>query len=252
MNRTIKQLIYGSLYLVILGLLGWGIYGLVKPTASCFDQKLNQDEEEVDCGGSNCQSCAIKRLKPIQTSPVQLFPIDEHILSLSFELINPNAAYGAEFTYDIVFDGAQGSESPTVTKRSFIYPAEVKTVVEAGIALPAALPAGASVSLRDLSWRPLAEFSAPRVVVRDVRVEVDGAAHEAAITGVVANQSSRFLPRVVLNAVISDGSGVAIGVSRTLVQDLAPSQERFFKIVVPAIYAAQISPDAVAFFIEAR
>ncbi|MBU6415055.1 hypothetical protein KGQ34_02340, partial [Patescibacteria group bacterium] len=64
------------------------------PQPTCFDNKKNQNEEEVDCGGV-CAPCALKHQEPLALSwPPRFFLIDEHRYDIVAELRNPNLALG--------------------------------------------------------------------------------------------------------------------------------------------------------------
>ena len=51
MSRLSKKFLYGFIYLTILGLIGGGVYlkFFGPDPATCTDQILNQEEEEIDC-----------------------------------------------------------------------------------------------------------------------------------------------------------------------------------------------------------
>jgi len=237
MNRSIKQLIYGTLYLVILGALGWGIYGIAKPTASCFDNKLNQDEQEVDCGGKSCIVCAIRHLKPLQAAPLNLFRVGDQLTAL-LEFRNPNSTYGASsFSYTITLYDSQGTVLGTQQKTSFIYPTEIKNVFATDFGVSAASVArGESViDASSIAWRPLNDFPLPRAIVRSTTVETDSVKHEAVVRGILVNDNSFVMSRATIVAIASDAFHFFVGTSQTLLQAITPQEERPFRIVIPGI-----------------
>jgi len=250
-SRFLKQLIYGSLYLIILLGLGYLLYAPFKAPASCFDNRKNQGETEIDCGGP-CESCELRRLKPIQVSPVSLFSIDGRTVSALFELVNPNTKYGAErFSHKIEFFDSGGRIIDSVTKESFIYPGEIKYIVEPSIEVSGPV-ARAAAEVSGFVWKPIAEFSAPKTQTRDIKIEIKEGAGEARIAGLLINQNSFRISRAVIIAVIHDQSGNRTGFSKTLVLDMEPFEERSFAITIPITDSTGLSRDSVKIFVEAR
>lgn len=237
MNRHIKQLIYGTLYLVILGLIGWGIYAGVRPAPTCFDNKLNQHEEEIDCGGPACLSCAIKKLRPILVRPVTRFRVGDAATAL-LEFQNPNAAYGAsEFRYTLTAYGTSGEVVKTTQKNSFIYPTEIKYIFESDLGVDTARSGNieAMIDPASIVWKSVTEFPLPRMQVRGVRVEFDKAKGQAVVTGTVLNDNSFVVRRANLVAVVLGTLGNPLAASKTLANDIAPGAEDSFRIVIPEI-----------------
>ena len=189
-SRFLKQLIYGAFYLVIIFGLGYGIYASVlQGPASCFDNRENQGEEEVDCGGP-CPSCELKRLKPIQVSPVAIFDIGNGQLSALVELRNPNVSYGANrFSYKLSFYNAAGSEVSSVVKDSFIYPGEIKYIVEAGLNINPREVSRAEARLTNFSWKSIQEFSLPKAQTRAIKVEIKQGETKAVVSGIDVNKN---------------------------------------------------------------
>ena len=135
-NRFIKQLIFGVFYLILFSAIGYGLYFLAwRPASSCFDNRQNQGEEEIDCGGP-CQPCALKNLKPIDIfSQPQLLEIDGQTGALHFQLKNSNDAGADRFSYSVDFYDAGGEKIQSLSNDSFIYARQVKTIVEAPLLL---------------------------------------------------------------------------------------------------------------------
>ncbi|HEY4475390.1 MAG TPA: hypothetical protein VJB92_01565 [Candidatus Paceibacterota bacterium] len=250
-SRFLKQLIYGIFYLAIIFGIGYILYAPFKTPASCFDNRKNQGETEVDCGGS-CLSCDLRHLKDIEISPVQIFPLQDNKLSLLFELKNPNVKYGASrFIYTVSFRDASGVESDSVWRESFIYPGELKTVVEAALDIDQSKTRSARVELSDFSWKPVSEFSLPKTQTRDIRVDIQLGEKRGTVSGIFINQNSFRLARVSISAIFSDTAGVKIGVSKTLIEDVEPFQEKNFTIAIPEGFPA-VSKDLIKFAIESK
>lgn len=236
MSRTIKQLTYGFFYLAILAGIAYGGYLVFRETApSCFDNRRNQGEEEVDCGGP-CESCAIRKLLPLQTK-VEYFPVGDNttvILTLS----NPNLEYGADsFSYTLNFLGSNGQPLFSLIKESFIYPAEAqKVIIEPNLKFNSRLVAGQpELVISNPVWKSVREFSEPQLQTRQVKTEVQGS--QVTVSGILVNRESASFARATVGALVlqqlSDETNRLVGASKTILQNLQPFEERAFKIIIP-------------------
>ncbi len=236
MSRTLKQIIYGFFYLVIIAGIVYGGYLVFRETApTCNDGRQNQGETEVDCGGPNCVSCAIKKLQPIVTK-LEYFGVGNNT-SVILTLSNPNLNYGAEsFTYTINFYNASRQLIFSLVKDSFIYPAEAqKTIVEPNLKFGYLQIAGQpEIVISNINWKPLAEFSMPKVQTRQIVTSVAGS--QATVSGILVNRESTSLSKVTVGLLVYQQlpeSNKLIGASKTILQNLNPFEERSFKITVP-------------------
>ena len=249
-SRLLKQLIYGTFYLAIIFGVGYLFYLPFKFPPSCFDCKLNQSETEIDCGGS-CQPCELKRLKPITISPVTIFDVGGGKLTALFEMRNLNVNFGAErLTYKINFYNSAGTLISSLAKDSFIYPGEIKLVMEAGINLDPRSIIRADTELSGFNWQSVSQFALPKTSTRDLKVEVEPAERRALVSGFLVNENSFKLSQVVLNVVIHNSLGVRVGASKTLLENIQPFEDRNFLVIVPSIDLSDVSRDWVRIGIE--
>jgi hypothetical protein len=233
MTRLSKQLTYGSAYLLLWLLIGYGGYLGVRSAGAptCFDNIKNQNEEAVDCGGL-CQSCAIKQLLPVRFGPVSHAPMGGETM-VFVELQNPNSAFGAErLMYALTFTDASGNVLYTQAEETFIYPSEVKPKIVLGIPVNPTQVSAVTATTTKIVWQPGEAFMAPRVQVREQEVELQPNSLKEFVRGIVKNDNSYNLSRVTIQAVITSGSEL-LSASKTVVQDLTPGEERFFQIILP-------------------
>ena len=128
-KRLRKQLIIGAIFLAIFLSIGAGIYLAVKPQTTCFDNKRNQRETGVDCGGP-CISCDLKNNPPItvQKQPTFFITQDKKI-NIFFQLMDSDAEWGAKsFSYQLTLNGQNG-EIQELNFSDFILPQEIKYVL---------------------------------------------------------------------------------------------------------------------------
>lgn len=236
MSRLLKQIIYGALYLVVFSAIFYGLYSLnIFSAPSCFDNRQNQKEEGIDCGGP-CVSCAIKNLQPFR-SKVEIFGIDGNTNAV-ITLSNPNIDYGAEtFTYTLNFYNQQKEKIFSLSKTSFIYPAEAqKIIIEPNLRISSLGISGSpELIIGNINWKLASEFPEPRVQIRQVKTEISGT--QAIITGILVNRESFSLARVGVGALVyrnlPDSATNLAGASKTVLQNLQPLEERAFNIPVP-------------------
>lgn len=249
-SSFVKQIIFGALYIVMITAVGYGIFTAIRPQATCFDNKKNQKEEAVDCGGP-CESCAIKHLKPITASPVTIVPASADTISTFFELTNPNTTYGAQhITYSLTFYDIQGMVLHTLTRGSFLYPAEIRTIADVGLSLKVAEIVRAEVSLTDTSWVLASGFSKPHIDTRSITIETNIEKNMTIVRGLVVNRSALPLARVSVGAIIKNDIGIPTGISKTVLSTLAAFEERAFSIFIPGSTEGEITSADVKLFIE--
>lgn len=238
-SRLAKQILYGLLYFVVFfGIIGGIYFGLLRSPASCFDNRQNQAEEGVDCGGS-CEPCEIRKLAPLTARTVKVLPTAQGV-TLFAEVRNENPTFGAvSLTYVFEVLDATGRSIKTISGESFIYPSEIKYFVElaAGISLDEARRA--NFRIEGAKWERREEFAAPTLLFREVRHEIraDGS---LATLGVIVNGETVPFRRLVVGALYADQFGEIVGASKTELRDLTPFEERFFQITHLALPGADL------------
>ncbi|MDP1719253.1 MAG: hypothetical protein Q8L24_02395 [bacterium] len=236
MSRTIKQIIYGFFYLVIIAGIVYGGYIIFRETApTCNDNRQNQQETEVDCGGPNCVSCVIRHLQPIAPK-LEYFGVGNNT-SVILTLSNPNLDYGADaLTYTLNFYDVGRKLIFSVMKDSFIYPAEAqKIIVEPNLKFNYLQIAGQpEIVISNVSWKSLVEFPMPKVQTRQIQTSIVGS--QVTVSGILVNRESVSLPKATIGLLVYQQMPEAnrlVGASKTVLQGLRPFEERAFKIFVP-------------------
>lgn len=128
-KRLFKQIIIAFIIGLIVFSIGFSLYLKNKPIATCSDNKRNQKEEDVDCGGP-CIPCDLKYNPPlvIQEEPYFILS-DSNKIDIVFKLLNKNDKWGVKyFSYKInLYDN--NNQKQTVLKNDFILPLELKTII---------------------------------------------------------------------------------------------------------------------------
>jgi hypothetical protein len=249
-SRAVKFFIFGSLYLALFAGVGYLAYRLLFFSyGTCFDNRQNQGESGVDCGGP-CVSCEVKALRPIEVLGTELAAAGSGRTSVLISFKNPNTSHGAaRFTYELTIFDAAGATLAVSERQSFLYAGEIRSVVEAGVPTGSGSAARATVSAEVTAWLPVASFPQPRVEVRNVRAAPGASDGTVTVSGILANREASRLSRVGIHVAIRDRtSPLLVGLSRTLLEDIGPFEERLFTATVPVNdFAAALAGDMVIF-----
>jgi len=233
-NRFLKHLIFGIFYLIIFSLIGWGIFSLVRPTPSCFDQKLNGTETAIDCGGS-CISCQIKDSSGLKILDQKIIPSGDNLYTLYFQLANPLSDFGLnDFTYQIVGFDSVGNEILKQSNQSFIYPQENKYIIEPALKTKAPL-AAVDIKINNTQWISKAEFKKPQI--QYVNLQTQSQQNFISTSGTLINKESSPFFNTVVVALYFKSDGTLIGASRTIVEKLESFSQQDFYLSYPTINA---------------
>ena len=129
MTRQQKQIFYISAYFLIMVVVALLIYVVfLKPTPTCFDNKLNQNESGVDCGGL-CISCELKS-DPIKLNSAAALEKKEVVIVFA-SLRNESVNFGSSnFQYNLALKDFSGQIIHQIDSASFIYPGQAdKTII---------------------------------------------------------------------------------------------------------------------------
>ena len=184
--RLAKQIVYGTVFLIILALIGYGLVRLLyNPAPSCFDNVQNQGETGVDCGGP-CIPCAIKSLQPIQVQSQKAFKASDGT-GVAVEIYNPNPDWGAQsFDYTITLKDQFGHALQTESGKSFIYPGELKYIIEPYIKQDVSTVTSVATQITNPQWISGTVFSKPNIDAQGIRTDKDTQVY---VSGNVVNQS---------------------------------------------------------------
>jgi len=250
-SSFIKQLIYGIFYLAIIFFVGYLFYLAILPEPTCFDGRKNQGEKQVDCGGP-CESCEIRVLEPIEVVKTSVLKASDKQSSVLTEFRNPNIAFGANsFSYRLDFYGAGDVLIESFKKGSFIYPGRIKFIADAGINIAKENIRRVEVTIGNVSWKSISEFSAPNTQVRDIEINKQNDTR-LIVSGVVNNNTSFRLSRVVITVLVSDLFNLPVSVSKTLLENVGAFKEENFSVIIPNETMADVARDSVRVFVEAE
>ncbi len=229
----VKQLIYGAGYLVFFSLIVFLFYlAFLKPAPTCFDNRQNQGEAGIDCGGP-CPSCEIKTLFPIESNWIKYFPNDNQVV-IATEIKNPNLKWAADyFSYTFDIYGENGSKIKSIVKNSFIYAGEIKYLVEVPDVDFKSITS-IKISFSDIDWKTTEEFSKPAVQIREIKTEpASQDPTKVTVSGFIANNNAFPLSKVRVIGFLFNTGNLQISASKTELENIAAFQEELFKLNFP-------------------
>ncbi len=206
----------------------------LKPSPSCFDNKQNQNEEGLDCGGV-CQPCELKEVADIRLLPVRLIEALNGKTSALLEFQNPNLNYGASpFYFDLNFLDKSGKVIKTISSQTVLAPAEIAFRVEPNLDADFDKISRAEIIAGNYQWLSRAQMPAVKIQARDVSIilEKEG---RGRIKAFIKNESSITANSVYVHAIVFNDLASVAGLSRTLIENLRSQEERSVEIIVPLI-----------------
>jgi len=241
MARLAKKLVYGILYLSVLGAVIFGIYEIfVKPPFSCTNLRQDAGEEGVDCGGICSQICLPPDIAPVSImgdTKVFQVPGSPNAAGILGQVQNPNAFFAAK-SFDYVFKlfDEKGDLIESLKGQSFIYAAEIKYLLVPNVVPNVQIPPGhrftsAELSVSNPVWAKSSAFRKPDLAVQNQSTGQSGNFIQA--LGTVLSRESVLVPKVLVAVIFSDSKGPK-GVSQTEIDNLAPGESRNFVVNYPA------------------
>lgn len=125
-KRLFKQLV---LTLILLGIgfsFSYYFYLSSLPQPTCYDNKKNQKEEGIDCGGP-CIPCYLKEENNliVASSPI-IFLRDDNKVDVMFKVKNVLKDWGVKnFSYKLIFTSKEGQQKDFLLN-GFIWPQEIR------------------------------------------------------------------------------------------------------------------------------
>lgn len=134
-KRLRKQIIIALVFFGIFSFIGGGIFLTYRSDPSCFDNKRNQGEEDIDCGGP-CILCELKYNPPLSLADAPVLLINQNNeVDILFKITNSNLDWGAQgFSYKVILIG-EDQEKQEFVKLGFIFPHEIRYFIVPNIAV---------------------------------------------------------------------------------------------------------------------
>jgi hypothetical protein len=223
--RARRQLFYFAAFAVIVGLIGWRVFVYFQPVPTCFDNKQNQNETGVDCGGPCAKKC-LGDVKDLTVVWTRISSSADGKYDVAALVDNGNTYAGLKtLTYRFKLYDERGVTVAIREGVTYLNPAERFMILESGINTKAKIPKRAVLELPEASatdWRRF-EVTKPNViVVRKIFINEPFPTLEA----VLRSSEVKALTDLQVAAVLYDEAQNVLAVSRTTLDNLPAAGER--------------------------
>ncbi len=214
----------------------------VKPVSSCTDNRQNQGEEDIDCGGPSCAPCAVKHAKDIVTYWARIVPLRSGVYDVAAEIENINEAVSSgDVNYAFTLFDGKGAIAER-TGSTFMYAHERTLVTEEAIAADR-IPTGVRFAITGVVWQARADLRPAIVVVRReyaVVEEPDGR-RKSTINAIVRNDTGNDFRRALVQFVALDAQDNLIGANKLVVENFRAGESRSLTAVWPEEFTVAIA-----------
>lgn len=247
MERRLKQFIFGLLYVLIFLGIGYLLFLAWAPKPSCNDQKHNQGEEDVDCGGP-CAACQKGASLVIRQSGAFTIP-GTNRTSFLMEVKNTSSdLWVRKFSYTIGVYNILGAAIPITSGESFVPPGGLRRIIVVGVNIDARDIYKIIPTISNVRWSNAKEFISEPIRLDGVKTE-KMSDQTIRVRGVIVNEGSNFKNKIIIGSILKDNSGKAINVSSTTVEGLSGFSNKSFEIFFPSTKEAY-NPDLTDIFFE--
>ena len=227
--RLAKQILYSAGYIIFFALIIFGVYYIwFQPAPSCFDNRQNQGETGVDCGGP-CKPCALKNIMPLKTSWIKEFPVKNQTI-ITAEIQNPNIDFGAKkLTYTMNIYGKDGSVIQSVMRDSLIYAGEIKYILELTDASNTDI-ADVKIDFSNFDWQSKDDFPNPNIQIRAINTVAGANGLGPNVNGLISNNNPFGLSKARIIGFLVNSADIEISASQTELDNLNAFEEKPFQV----------------------
>ncbi len=210
------------------------------PAPSCTDNRQNQHETGLDCGGE-CISCGFKYPQAVKVFWARAVPVRQDMYDVAAEIENPNerlSSVDVEYQFTLFDDFG-----PVTTRagKTFIYARERSLVIEAGI--ETVRPATrAEFQILNVKWQEKPDL-APTVIAerRDYSVVEDQGKKGSKILITLFNKSPYDFLKTEVNVAVLDKDQNLLGVNKIVAESLLSQSRRDLVSLWPEEFTGAIS-----------
>lgn len=219
--------------------IGVPAYFSYKEEPTCFDGKMNGNENGVDCGGSCQLVCAFQASDPIVKWD-ESFEVRPGEWGAVAYVENPNDAFIANIDYLFRFVDEKGVTIALREGNTYIPPRSTFAVFESGISLGERVPAQEFFSFEEdkFTWKK-SEFENRKLEIRSIRISENQSGTR--LSGVIVNPSVREVKNIEVIGILYDLEGNAIAASETTVSSLGEKGSADVVFTWPRDFGEQVA-----------
>ncbi|MDO8240701.1 MAG: FxLYD domain-containing protein [Candidatus Moranbacteria bacterium] len=220
-----------AIFVAVFLLFIFMLYSWLKPVPSCSDNKKNQNEVGIDCGGVCATKCAIvaQNLTSQESGFVESGVASK--IDLYARVSNPNATFGSKkFQYEFKILDAAGSVVTTKKGVSYILPAESKYVVENNVEF-VGVPSRVEFNILNQEWSEFANYyERPQLkIVNKTYGQINSGIGFSEVKGLLKNESSFNFNTIRLDVILKDANDSVIALNSTEMNTVKSGENRDFR-----------------------
>lgn len=232
--RARRQIVVLLIMVAPLVIAGLFLVPVFIPEASCSDNKKNQGELEVDCGGP-CVPCELKNPRAVEIFWARAVPVRENIYDVAAFIHNPNIVLASDkVIYEFnLFD--EFGLVASVKGKTFIVAQERTHIIEAN-AVTSRQPTRVEFRVKEVKWQ-LKETPLPNIIVerRDYKVMENQGIKQSLVEASIQNRANLDFSKVEVNFLVFDKDGNLVGANKTVVDNLAAGSRKTVKSLWPGL-----------------
>jgi len=229
-----RQLIVFVIFAIFVFLIvGGGIYFL-RPESTCFDNRQNQDEEDVDCGGivARCTPCAGK-IREMTILWTRFFQTRPDTADVGAFLENQNQFLNSKkLVYAVKLYDASNVLIAIKENSTFVNAGEKFLIFEPSIAVGNRVPKRAVLDLKEISWES-GEPAPLRVEV--LQKEFISTESDSHLEIKLKNQANFTYKNIEISALLSGRDDQVLGISKTIVGSIGIGEENVATLTWPQV-----------------
>lgn len=244
MSRLIRQVIIATIFFSFNTLLLVGIYfAFIKAPETCTDNKQNQDEQGVDCGGV-CTNACIEVVvgRDFQFQEVAFVPAGNGRYDVLGKIFNPNDDIGASsFRYTFELKDGMGQVIATRSGTNYVLPQETKDLIELNLET-ANIPASVTLRVSEVSWERLSGYrERPSINIYQKRYnQVTGGFGYSEAYGLLSNESPYDFRVITVKVILRDALGKPLAFNTHQMNTVNAHESRDFKLVWPTPFPGAV------------
>lgn len=241
--QLLKRSIIIFAYVALFAAVVFGIYFLISPRATCSDNKKNQGEKAVDCGGP-CSPCKTSIVgKDFVVTEKAFVSGGNNTYDAIVKISNPNDSVGASsFHYVFSLKDESGSVLSTKEGDDYILPADSKYIAQLGFEISSnnVTPSKIDFAVSDVKWEQLSAVEKPQLNVYDKKFGPDASGVGSRAEGLIRNESSNDFKKINVIVILRDEKGGVLGVNVTQEDNVRAKKEAGFVLTWPYAFPATV------------
>lgn len=220
-----RKFIYlGTIAVIFIAIAVWIFVAYFYKAPTCFDGKMNGDEQGIDCGGS-CQLLCRAQYAPLTVLWSRFSKVNDGVYNVLAYIENPNisaASYNLNYTFKL-YD-SRGVLLKERSGKTFAPPNKLLAVFEADMLTGNQVPTRVDFSFTSAAvWVKQESKETGLSVSQSVLSREDTAPR---LTTTVTNKTINIINQIEAIAIAYNGEGNTVAFSRTIIDSLNGKEAR--------------------------